>query len=42
MKLNTETLLGFGNKADDKNDTMVGTKGGNKKKRRRRWWKKRW
>ena len=32
MKLKTEMLLGFSNRRDAKNDTMVGCKGGGKKR----------
>jgi hypothetical protein len=41
MKINTESLLGFENKADVKNDTMVGAKS-QKPKRRRRRRRRRW
>lgn len=40
MKLKTERLLGFSNKANRKNDAMVGTKGGGP--RRRKWRRRRW
>ena len=36
MKINTLGLLGFGNKADVKNDAMVGSKSGKPRRRRRR------
>ena len=37
MKLNKNHLFGFANKADQKNDAMVGTKGyGPKKKKKRK------
>ena len=32
MKLNKEMLLGFSNRRDEKNDTMVGCKGGGRKR----------
>jgi len=35
MNLKTEMLLGFSNRRDEKNDTMVGCKGGGRGKRRR-------
>ena len=37
MKLNKEMLLGYSNRRDEKNDTMVGCKGGGRKRRRRGW-----
>jgi len=39
MKIRTEKLLGFSNKSDLKNDTMVGAKGGSKPKGKK---KKKW
>ncbi|MEO1305789.1 MAG: hypothetical protein AAFV37_12490 [Pseudomonadota bacterium] len=41
MKINTNGLLGFGNKADVKNDAMVGSKSG-KPRRRKKWKKRKW
>ncbi|MEM8636303.1 MAG: hypothetical protein AAGF33_15135 [Pseudomonadota bacterium] len=41
MKIDKSKLLGFSNQADEKNDTMVGTKGngsGKSKKRYFFWW----
>lgn len=41
MKISKLNLLGFENKADTKNDTMVGAKSNkprNRRRRRRRWW----
>ncbi len=40
MKIKTNELLGFGNKADIKNDTMVGSKSSKPRKKRRK--KKQW
>lgn len=40
MKLDKDKLLGFGNRRDEKNDTMVGTKGQKRRRRKKRkfWW----
>lgn len=36
MQIDTSKLLGFSNKSDQKNDTMVGSKGGSNKPRRKK------